>query len=80
MPANESTIQFIFQNGFLVKVFDIGFSAFALMYFIFSLMVIRQVYAMTVTVETEAGPVLRLLAFVHAAAALIILVMFIFFI
>lgn len=64
----------------LVYLFDFGFGVFALLYFIFSLIVIRQVFSMTQTVATEAGFVLRFLAFLHAGLALLVMVLLIAFI
>lgn len=64
----------------LMYLFDFGFGVFALLYFIFSLIVIRQVFSMTQTVATEAGFALRFLSFLHAGVALLVMVLFIAFI
>lgn len=64
-------------NPLVLFVIDLGFTIFAIIYFIFSLILIRQVFLMTKTVVTEAGPFLRFLSFIHAALALGIVVLFI---
>lgn len=64
----------------LIYLFDLGFGIFALLYFMFSLIVIRQVFSMTQTVATEAGFALRFLAFLHSGLALLVVVLFIAFI
>lgn len=64
-------------NSFTVFVLDTGFLIFAIVYFLFSLIVIRQVFLMTKTVVTEAGLFLRLLSFVHALVALGVVIVFI---
>lgn len=62
-----------------IGLFKIGFVAFAILYFIFSLIVIRQVALMTETVLTEGAPILRVLSILHAGLALGIIVLFIGF-
>ncbi len=51
-------------------IYAIGLVAAAVLYFIFSLIVLRQVSLMTETVETEGGSILKALALVHAFLAL----------
>lgn len=72
-----------FLSPFLISgtigLFKIGFVAFAVLYFIFSLIVIRQVALMTETVMTEGAPILRILSILHAGLALGIIVLFIGF-
>lgn len=60
-------------------VFKIGFLIFFGLYFIFSLIVVRQVALMTETVTTEAGFMLRFLSIIFALLGLLVLVFFIFF-
>lgn len=62
-----------------VNLFKIGFVAFAVLYFIFSLIVIRQVTLMTETVMTEGAPILRIISILHAGLALGIIILFIGF-
>lgn len=57
--------------------FKIGFVTFAGLYFIFSLIVIRQVFLMTDTVKTVNGPVLRLIGLFFSFASLMVLIYFI---
>lgn len=76
MTAENPLFQPFLINGVNI-LFKIGFIAFAVLYFIFSLIVIRQVYLMTDTIITEGGPILRALAIVFAGLALGIIVLFI---
>lgn len=62
-----------------IGLFKIGFITFAVLYFVFSLIVIRQVTLMTQTVITEGAPLLRVLSILHAGLALGIVVLFIGF-
>lgn len=64
-------------NPAIIFVIDLGFTIFAVVYFLFSLIVIRQVFLMTKTVETEAGALLRFLSFIHSGIALAVVVLFI---
>lgn len=58
-------------------VFRLAFVIFAALYFIFSLIIIRQVSLMAETVKTEFGGLLRFLSFLFALAALGILIYFV---
>ncbi len=60
-------------------IFKIAFILFAIVYFIFSLVVVRQVNLMTETVITEGTPILRFIAFLHAGLALGVIILFIGF-
>lgn len=64
-------------TGGLVLFFKIGFIVLAILYFIFSLIVIRQVALMSQTVITEGGFVLRAISIIHAGLALGVVVFFI---
>lgn len=64
----------------LWTVFRVGIFIFAGLYFIFSLIVVRQVYLMTETLITQVSPLIRAFAILHAGAALGILVLLIGFI
>ena len=55
------------------------FISFALVYFLFSLIVIRQVNLMTQTVVTEGGPILKAVAILHSGLVLGIIILFIGF-
>lgn len=60
-------------------IFRFGFAVFAVLYFIFTLVVIRQVNLMTQTVVTEGGFLLRLASYIYAVLGLGVLVFFILF-
>lgn len=63
-------------TGGLVLLFKIGFITFATVYFIFSLIIIRQVSLMSETVITEGGFILKAISIIHAGLALGIVVLF----
>lgn len=69
------------SNPFLLNIisgaFEIGFLAFGVVYFIFTLIVLRQVNLMTRTIRTEGGGILKALAILYAGLALGIIVLFI---
>lgn len=67
----------LFNN--FAPVFKLGFIIFAGLYFIFTLIVLRQVNLMTSTIITEGGPILRVLAIAYAVLALLTLVYFLIF-
>ncbi len=56
-----------------------AFIVLAGLYFIFSLIVVRQVNLMTDTLITEVAPFLRAFAIIHAGVALGIIILFIGF-
>lgn len=82
MPVNQPTpiatpaavVDFLSGFAFLYKI---GFGAFFGLYFIFALLVVRQVALMTDTLYTETSPLLHALAILHAGIALGILILFI---
>lgn len=57
----------------------IGIVTLALLYFLFSLVVVRQTYLMSKTLITEVSPLLRAFAIIHAGLALGIIILFIGF-
>lgn len=63
----------------LEGIFNIGFLLFAILYFIFSLVVIRQVNLMSETVITEGAPLLKIIAIMQALLALGIIILFLGF-
>lgn len=72
--ANAQFVLFSMQSIWLtVKV---ALIIFASLYFIFSLIVLRQVNLMTETLITEVAPILRALAIVYAGLSLGIIVLF----
>lgn len=58
-------------------VFKIGFLIFSIIYFLFSLIVIRQVNLMAETVITEGSIILKVIALLHALLALGVIVIFV---
>lgn len=58
------------------NLFKIGFILFSLVYFIFSLIVIRQVNLMSQTLITEGDGVLKVAALIHALIALGVVIFF----
>lgn len=58
-------------------VFKIGFLIFSVIYFLFSLIVVRQVNLMAETVITEGSIILKVIALLHALLALGVIVLFV---
>lgn len=58
-------------------VFELGFLVFGIAYFIFTLVVLRQVNLMTSTIRTEGGGLLKAVAILYAGVALGVIVLFI---
>lgn len=65
--------------GQSIIFFKIGFALFAAVYFIFSLIIIRQVNLMTTTVKTQSAGILKILSYLFCLLALGILVYFVAF-
>lgn len=59
------------------KAFEIGFLIFTVVYFIFTLIVLRQVNLMTATIKTEGGGILKALAILYCGFALGVIVLMI---
>lgn len=55
----------------------IGLVTFAIVYFIFTLIVVRQINLMTETIMTEGGAILRALAILHAGLAVGVIILFV---
>lgn len=64
-------------SNLILLSFKVGFIAFAAVYFIFTLIVLRQVNLMTDTVKTEGGGILKALAILYSGLALGVIVLFI---
>ena len=79
MLLDIQTLNQLFTNPFILNAFKLGFVLLAILYFIFSLIVIGQIRLMTETVTTEAGSLLRFFSILHAGIALGIIVLFIAF-
>lgn len=62
-----------------IQAIKLGFIGISVVYFIFSLVVIRQVNLMSETVITETAGFLKIVAILHALLALLIIVFFVFF-
>jgi hypothetical protein len=81
MPVDNAlipTVATLFQD--FIGIMEIGFVILFIFYFLFSLVVIRQVNLMTETVITEGAPLLRFLAILHAGIVLAVIVMYIAFV
>ena len=66
----------VFNFWFLFKI---GIVSFAAIYFIFSLIVMRQIKLMTDTLITNVSPVIRAFGILHALFALLVVLLLIFF-
>lgn len=80
MFIDPNLLNQLLNNAFILSAFKLGFISGAILYFIFSLIVIGQVRLMTETVSTEAGPLLRFFSIIHAGIALGLIVLFVAFI
>lgn len=78
MEVTGVDINSLFSQG-IPFVFKIGFILFVALYFIFSLVVIRQVNSMSETIKTEGSVILKTLSIFHALLALGAVVLFIGF-
>ena len=74
--VTSAVVNPILQN-ILSKSFQIGFIAFSAVYFIFTLIVLRQVNLMISTIRTEGGGVLKALAILYAGLSLGVIVLLI---
>lgn len=63
----------------LIFFFKIGFIILSALYFIFSLIVVRQVNLMSETVITEGGAILRALAILHSGVSLGVIILLVAF-
>jgi len=75
--ATTASVLSFLPSGLISRVFEIGFVAFGVVYFIFSLIVLRQVNLMTTTIKTEGGGIIKALAILFAGFSLGIIVLFI---
>lgn len=74
---NQPFLLWLFGTGGILLIFKVLILALVILYAVFALVVVRQVDLMTTTLETEGGPILRVLANIHAGVALGIIVLFI---
>ncbi len=63
-------------GGFLILL-KVGILTLAAFYFMFSLIVVRQVSLMTETLMTDVAPIIRAFSIIHAGIALGIILLFI---
>lgn len=77
MISNPGTPLLIALFNNFSPVFKLGFIIFALLHFIFTLIVLRQINLMTKTIVTEGGPILRILGLLYAILGLVVLIYFI---
>lgn len=80
MPIDPNKVP-LFQTGNIFLdglwlVIAIGMELLFILYFIFSLIVVRQVNLMTDTLITTVAPTLRFLAVIHAGVALGVVILF----
>lgn len=75
MPPDPVSFNSLIVLNF-VFVFKIGILIFSFLYFLFSLIVIRQVSLMTETVRTQAAPLLKLVSILYALFALGVVLFF----
>lgn len=67
----------IFPIDLIWFTFKVGIMILGGLYFIFSLVIVRQVSLMTETLITEVAPLLRAFSIIHAGLALGIIILFI---
>ena len=79
MPLEGNVITPVVPMDIIWLIVRSSFVLLAGLYFIFSLVVVRQVNLMTETLITEVAPFLRAFAIIHAGVALGIVVLFIGF-
>lgn len=79
MLIDPTLLNNLLVNQFVADAFKIGFIIIAILYFVFSLVVVGQIRLMTETVSTEVGPLLRFFSIIHAGIALGLIVLFIAF-
>ncbi len=69
MPSDGIISGPLLQNGVWI-LFDWGVVLFTILYFVFSLIVVRQVNLMTETLITQVSGYIRVFAILHALFAL----------
>jgi hypothetical protein len=74
--GSQTILNPLFQT-LISRAFEIGFLAFGVIYFIFTLIVLRQVNLMTSTIKTEGGGLIKGLAIIYTGLALGVIVLFI---
>lgn len=77
IPDNTPLLTMLFNN--FGALFKFGYIIFAILHFIFTLIVLRQANLMTTTIVTEGGPILRGLAIAYAIFAVVVLIYFVAF-
>lgn len=70
MSLETPTILSFLPANLLDLIFMVGFVTFGVVYFIFTLIVLRQVNLMTATIKTEGGGILKALAILYAGLSL----------
>lgn len=79
MPFESSVINPLVPIDLMWFIIRSSLVILSLLYFIFSLIVVRQINLMTDTLITEVAPFLRAFAIIHAGVALGIIILFIGF-
>ncbi len=78
MLDNPSFGSNLLNSPGFVQTVKVGFIGISILYFIFSLVVIRQVNLMSETVITKTANILKAIAILHALLALGVVIFFIF--
>lgn len=79
MPLETGILNPIMPTDLMWFVVRSALVILSLLYFVFSLIVVRQVNLMTDTLITEVAPLLRAFAIIHAGVSLGIIILFIGF-
>lgn len=74
---NPLITELILPSEIVLFIIKGGIILFATVYFIFSLVVVRQVSLMTETLITEVSPFIKAFSIIHAGLALGIIILFI---
>ena len=75
MPSDPAPLNSLIIPNTAI-IFKFGIIIFAFLYFIFTLIVIRQVGLMTETVKTQAGILIKLVSIMYALFALGVVIFF----
>lgn len=78
MPVDSQSVQSsVISAGSIWVIAKAGMTILVALYFVFSLVVIRQINFMTEIFITETAPLLRAFSIIHAGLALGIILLFI---
>ncbi len=77
MSVDSNIIAVLLSGQGILLLFKTGFVAFSVVYFIFSLIIIRQVFLLADTVITEGDSILEAVSVAHSVLALGVVVFFV---